>query len=93
MAADPGAAAPDWARLAREIVTETNRLRRDPPGYSRHLDALLDRFDGPVLERPGRPFLRTEEGAAAVREAVAVLRAWPAPVRWSSVSPARRGRA
>ncbi len=34
---------------------------------------MLPRFDGKVLERPGRPHLRTEEGPDAVREAIAAL--------------------
>lgn len=76
---------PDWARLALEIHRETNLVRRDPAGYARHLEAMLPRFEGKLLERPGRPLLRTEEGADPVREAIAALRA-RAPVqelRWS----------
>jgi uncharacterized protein YkwD len=82
----PSAAlATDWSRLAREIHTETNLLRRDPAAYARHLERLLPRFDGTLLQRPGRPFLRTEEGPAAVREAIAALKArGPVPpLRWS----------
>jgi uncharacterized protein YkwD len=76
---------PDWSRLARKIHTETNLVRRDPAGYARHLEALLSRFEGSLLERPGRPMLRTEEGAAAVHEAIAALRGRrPVPaLRWS----------
>ncbi|MGH7579733.1 MAG: CAP domain-containing protein, partial [Gemmatimonadales bacterium] len=46
---------------------------------------LLPRFDGTLLERPGRPHLRTEEGAAAVSEAIAALasRGPPGPLRFS----------
>jgi uncharacterized protein YkwD len=46
---------------------------------------LLSRFDGQLLERPGRPHLRTDEGAAAVREAIASLKARRPvpPLRWS----------
>jgi uncharacterized protein YkwD len=46
---------------------------------------MLPRFDSKVLERPGRSYLRTEEGAAAVREAIATLKARRpvAPLRWS----------
>jgi uncharacterized protein YkwD len=78
-------AEPDWHRLARGVAEETNLLRRDPRSYARHLEALLPRFDGLVLERPGRPFLRTEEGAPAVREAIAALRATRplSALRWS----------
>jgi len=75
----------DWHRLALEIHAETNAVRRDPSGYAEHLERMLPRFDREVLERPGRPHLRTEEGAAAVREAIAALKARRplAPLRWS----------
>ena len=76
---------PAWDRLALDIHHETNQVRRNPAAYARHLQALLPRFDGKVLQRPGRPMLRTEEGPAAVREAIAALRAQkPLPaLRWS----------
>lgn len=76
---------PDWSRLAAEIHAETNLVRRDPAGYARHLEDMLPRFEGKLLERPGRPMLRTEEGADPVREAIAALRS-RTPVqelRWS----------
>jgi uncharacterized protein YkwD len=75
----------DWPRLAREIHDETNAVRRDPPRYAEHLESMLSHFEGQLLERPGRPHLRTEEGAAAVHEAIAWLKARRpmAPLRWS----------
>ncbi len=83
----PGAVADTsaWSRLAHEIHAETNLVRRDPAGYARHLERLLPRFDGTLLRRPGRPFLRTDEGPAAVREAIAALKSRrPVPqLRWS----------
>jgi uncharacterized protein YkwD len=79
-------AEPDWGQLAREIAEETNRLRREPESYAAELEAWLPRFNGLVLERPGRAFLRTEEGAPAVQDAIAALRAArpSAPLRWSA---------
>ena len=76
----------DWRRLAREIHAETNAVRRDPSGYAEHLERMLPRFDHKVLQRPGRSYLRTEEGAAAVREAITSLKARRpvAPLRWST---------
>jgi len=76
---------PDWTGLARGLVTEANLLRRDPAGYARYLEVMLSRFDGPLLQRPGRPLLRTEEGESAVREAIAALRRTRPmpPLRWS----------
>ncbi len=84
---------PDWTRLARGVHDETNALRRDPAGYARHLEQLLPRFDGKVLERPGRPHLRTDEGPAAVREAIAALkRRQPVKsLRWSKGLAAAAG--
>jgi uncharacterized protein YkwD len=68
-----------------EIHTETNIVRRDPATYAMHLEAMLPRFDGMMLERDGRPLLRTEEGAAAVQEAISALRARTPvqPLGWS----------
>jgi uncharacterized protein YkwD len=75
----------DWSRLARDVHAETNLLRRDPPAYAGYLERLLPRFDGRLLERPGRSNLRTDEGPAAVREAIAALKSRrPVPqLRWS----------
>jgi uncharacterized protein YkwD len=74
-----------WERLARAIHDETNLVRGDPAGYAVHLEQMLPRFEGDLLERPGRPHLRTEEGAAAVREAITALRSRHpvGPLRWS----------
>jgi uncharacterized protein YkwD len=76
---------PDWSRLARDIHTETNLVRRDPGAYASHLEAMLPLFEGMMMDRPGRPMLRTEEGAAAVEEAIAALRARTPvqPLGWS----------
>jgi len=60
--------------LGISIVPELNRLRRDPPGYARYLEAMLPHFEGTLLHRSARPGLRTEEGAPAVEEAIRVLR-------------------
>ena len=75
----------DHLRLALEIHAETNLVRRDPAAYARYLEAMLPRFDGKLLERPGRPLLRTEEGAAAVLEGIAALQATKPlpPLSWS----------
>ena len=74
-----------WEELAREIHAETNLVRRDPAAYAVHLEQLVPQFEGNVLQRPGRPYLRTEEGETAVHEAIAALRSRrPAgPLRWS----------
>ena len=66
-------AEPDWGHLAREVAEETNQLRRDPASYAPYLEAWLPKFDGLVMERPGRAFLHTEEGTPAVEEAIAAI--------------------
>jgi uncharacterized protein YkwD len=62
------------ATLEAAIVEELNRVRTDPVGYAAHLEALLPQFDGKVW-RSAHGLLETEEGPAAVREAMRVLRA------------------
>ena len=57
-----------------ELLHEWNALRADPPGYARHLEAWLPRFQGLELDLPSGRLL-TREGPAAVREAIAVLKA------------------
>ena len=58
----------------RAVVEEVNLARTNPSEYARYIERLLQYFDGRILRIPGEIGLRTEEGAAAVREAVAYLR-------------------
>jgi uncharacterized protein YkwD len=60
---------------ARSMVDEINRLRTDPAGYAALLEQTLPLYAGTELRRPGRITIRTSEGATAVREAIAALRA------------------
>jgi uncharacterized protein YkwD len=59
----------------RAIVDEINRLRTDPAGYAAILEQILPLYAGNDLQRPGQITIRTNEGAAGVREAIAALRA------------------
>lgn len=60
---------------AREIVAETNRMRSNPAAYAEELVALLDRYNGNQIELTEIDLLYdTEEGVAAVEEAIEVLR-------------------
>lgn len=61
-------------RLEAQLTHEINRLRADPAGYSAMLEAWLPHYDGLVLRYPGRPAVRTAEGAAALKEAIQALR-------------------
>jgi len=59
----------------RDVVAEINRLRTDPAGYAAMLEQTLPLYAGSELRRPGQITIRTNEGAGAVREAMAALRA------------------
>lgn len=70
-----GAVAQQPSGFERELLAQTNRARRDPAGFARDIEALLPYFDGNVLRRPGANVgLRTNEGPAALREAIRFLR-------------------
>ena len=66
----PAHASPDEG----EVWKEWQALRADPPGYAARLEAWLPLFRGMERVQPSGRIL-TQEGAAAVREAIAVLRA------------------
>ncbi|HEX6057435.1 MAG TPA: CAP domain-containing protein [Gemmatimonadaceae bacterium] len=74
---DDGESAPLIAGLSRletDILVEMNRARRDPRGYADLLERRLRHYEGNILRLPGQTPIRTEEGPAAVREAIRVLR-------------------
>lgn len=61
--------------LELDVLRETNLARTSPRAYAQYLEPMLDWFDGRTLRRPGSDVgLRTEEGVAAVREAIRFLR-------------------
>ena len=57
-----------------EVCEQWALLRADPAAFAHHLEAWLPLFAGNVLQLPSGPLL-TQEGPAAVREAIAVLKA------------------
>ena len=59
----------------RVVVQEMSDARVSPRAYARHLRELRDAFEGTLWRRPGRVPLRTEEGVAALDEAIAFLEA------------------
>ena len=74
-AAAQGSEAGALTPLEAGIIAEMNLARRDPRTYVSYLEAMLPHFDGTLLRLPGRIPLATIEGAPAVREAIAALRA------------------
>lgn len=79
-------AAQSPSRLEQGALEETNLARTNPRAYAAYLLPMLDWFQGDVMYRPGSSIgIRTTEGRAAVREAIAFLRrqkALPA-LEWS----------
>ena len=71
----PAQEAPVEGSLAfeRAVVQEMSDLRTRPKGYARHLRELRGYFEGTLWKRPERVPLRTEEGVAALDEAIAFL--------------------
>lgn len=57
----------------RAVVQEMSDARVQPRAYAKHLRELRDYFDGRLWNRPGRTPLRTDEGVAALDEAIAFL--------------------
>jgi uncharacterized protein YkwD len=84
----------DYRRLENEIFTELNAARTNPDGYATIVAQLLSRFNGNLVQRPGWPApVQTQEGVAAVREAVSALQAQaavPAVALSSTLSLASR---
>ena len=57
----------------RAVVQEMSDARVRPKAYAKHLRELRPCFEGSLWSRPGRVPLRTEEGVAALDEAIAFL--------------------
>lgn len=57
----------------RAVVQEMSEARTRPKAYAKHLRELRPYFEGTLWNRPGRVPLRTEEGVAALDEAIAFL--------------------
>ena len=67
-----------YRALEDGLVDEINRMRRDPGAYADILTHRLAFYDGRLYRKPGDPVsLQTREGAAAVQEAISVLRLTP----------------
>jgi uncharacterized protein YkwD len=68
----------DYRQLERDVFAELNAARTNPTGYAARVAATLPDYHGNLLTRPGWPVaVRTVEGTAAAREAIAALRAQP----------------
>ena len=80
------AAKEDPKALAQQVVVQINWARQNPKAAAAELKAWLPLFEGGrYLAFPGEPRLRTQEGPAAVEEAIAFLEKQKPlqPVAWS----------
>jgi uncharacterized protein YkwD len=68
------AAAAYLSQLEQDVVRELNLARTDPKRYADILSKMRPYFHGHYLERPGEATLVTQEGVAAVDEAIRFLR-------------------
>jgi uncharacterized protein YkwD len=72
--------------LEQVILQELNVARTQPDAYIRYLEHYRTLFKGKTYTQPGTNlFIRTEEGTAAIDEAIAVLRRQRPlpPLRWA----------
>ena len=60
----------------REFFIQQNKMRTNPKSFIPILEDYIKRFDstGYIVSRDGKPRLRTQEGVAAVREAIEFLK-------------------
>ena len=61
------------AELDKEIFELQNRARANPRVLVPHLQEMLSHFEGTLLKMPGKMAMRTNEGKAAVDEAIECL--------------------
>lgn len=71
--ADPSAARSADPAFHAEVAVELNAARTDPQAYAAKLRTLRRWFVGDRIERPGEIAVVTNEGVAAVDEAIAFL--------------------
>ena len=65
----------NYAALENGVIDELNLARSNPQAYAAALERDLQFYQGTLFRRPGdEAALQTREGAAAVREAIRVLR-------------------
>ena len=69
----------DISQLDRSVFSVTNRLRSDPSSFIPLLQERLNYYEGgqtdkKILRLPGKTPIRTNEGPAAVLEAIEFLK-------------------
>jgi uncharacterized protein YkwD len=64
----------DFTSLEKDIAREVSLARNNPSRYASFIEQWKTFYSGRRIERPGKLTILTEEGAAAVEEAVIFLR-------------------
>ncbi len=64
----------NYKQLKIDVLNEHNKLRADPKSFIPHLENHLKYFKGDVYTRPGEIGIQTNEGKAAVNEAINYLK-------------------
>jgi uncharacterized protein YkwD len=72
--------------MERQILEEINGARTNPRKYAQFAKDLRNSMAGRMIKRPGKPTILTQEGIAAVDEAIGFLRS-VRPV--TALSPSR----
>ena len=67
----------DWDALEDAVMVEMNLFRKNPRAYADKLVELRSRMRGNLIERPGLAAIITQEGVAAIDEAIGALRRGP----------------
>ncbi len=64
-----------FSTLEQDVLRELNLARARPAEYAAYLEQWRPYFDGKNLKQPGKNMMTTEEGVAALDEAIRYLRA------------------
>lgn len=72
--AAPKKAEASMSKKELEVITEMNLARTKPAEYAKFVEAHLRRFDGDKMFRDGGVNIMTQEGTAAVKEAIEFLK-------------------
>ena len=87
--AAPGAAT--GRPTVEQVLAEINLARSNPAAYAEYLTAMRPMFKGNLYSHPGQPTIATNEGVAALDEAIAFLRAQPSAPLGGALVPTRSG--